>query len=53
MTLEDICKDKKVRGKLNQVAKKLEQLEFLLECKQVELTITKPGSTSPMKVITA
>ena len=43
MTLEEICKNKEVRGRLNKVGKKLEKLEFLLECKEVELTLFKPG----------
>lgn len=50
MTLEDICKEKTVRGKLNQVARKLERLELLLECKQVELTIIKPGCRLYMEI---
>lgn len=44
MTLEDICKEEKVRGRLNKVAKKLASLEFLLECKEVELTLFKRDS---------
>ena len=43
MTLEEICKNKEVRGRLNKVGKKLEKLEFLLECKEVELTLFRPG----------
>ena len=44
MTLEELCKDKGVRCQLNQVDGKLEKLQFLLECRQVELTIIRPGS---------
>jgi hypothetical protein len=50
MTLEDICKDKMVRGRLSNVSKKLERLEFLLECKEVELTIFKSGSRLYMEI---
>jgi hypothetical protein len=44
MTLEELCKENQVRGRLNQVVGKLEKLQFLLECRQVELTIIRPGS---------
>ena len=50
MTLEDICKDKVVRGRLNNVSSKLERLEFLLDCKEVELTIFKSGSQLYMEI---
>lgn len=44
MTLEELCKDKEVRGRLSQVAGKLEKLQLLLECRQVELAIIRPGT---------
>lgn len=50
MTLEDICKEEKVGGKLNRIARKCERLEFLLDCKQVELTIIKSGSQLYMEI---
>lgn len=50
MTLEELCKDEKVTGRLNKVSKKLKSLEFLLECKEVELTLFKRNARIYSKI---